>query len=136
VWEAAQQIAATSGATLTATDDPHAAVAGADFLYTDVWVSLGEPAELWDERIDLLLPYQVNAGLMAATGNPSAKFLHCLPAFHDVETSVGAAIFGRRGLGALEVTDDVFTSPASVVFDQAENRLHTIKAAMVASLGH
>ena len=101
---------------------------GADFLYTDVWLSMGEPAEEWDARIDLLLPYQVNSALMRATGNPEVKFLHCLPALHNTETEVGRQIFDKRGLEALEVTEEVFESKASIVFDQAENRLHTIKA--------
>ena len=112
-----------------------AAVAGADFLYTDVWLSMGEPAANWDARIDLLLPYQVNAEVMAATGNPAVRFLHCLPALHNTETHIGQQIYGQRGLTALEVTDEVFESPASIVFDQAENRLHTIKATMVATIG-
>jgi ornithine carbamoyltransferase len=131
----AQKLAAGSGATLTITDDVAVAVAGTGFLYTDVWLSMGEPADEWDRRIDELLPYQVNAAVLAATGNPAVKFLHCLPALHNRETEVGRQIYGKRGLGALEVTDDVFESPASVVFDQAENRMHTIKAVMVATLG-
>ena len=110
-----------------------AAVAGADFLYTDVWLSMGEPADEWDERIDLLLPYQVNADADGATGNPAVKFMHCLPALHNRDTEVGRQIYEKRGLEALEVTDEVFESPASVVFDQAENRMHTIKALMVAT---
>ena len=130
----AEPLAAASGARITVTDDI-AAVAGADYLYTDVWLSMGEPASDWDERIDLLLPYQVNAGLMAATGNPDVKFLHDLPSFHNTETGAGEAIYDKRGLAALEVTDEVFESPASVVFDQAENRMHTIKALMVATIG-
>ena len=134
VWRDARGLAARSGGSLTITDDPREAVDGADFLYTDVWLSLGEPEELWDERIDLLVPYQVNASLVAATGNPDVKLLHCLPAFHNTETDIGRRIFERRGLDAMEVTDEVFESPASVVFDQAENRLHTIKAIMVATL--
>jgi ornithine carbamoyltransferase len=134
VWADAEALATASGGSLTATDDPEEAVRGADFLYTDVWVSLGEPKAVWDERIDLLLPYQVNAALMAATGNPQAKFLHCLPAFHDRQTTVGEELYQSRGLEALEVTDDVFRSEASVAFDQAENRLHTIKALLVATL--
>ena len=104
-------------------------------LLTDVWVSMGEADEVWKERIELLLPYQVNAEMMAMTGNPEAKFMHCLPAFHNTETQVGKEIFEKFGLDALEVTEDVFESPASVVFDEAENRLHTIKAVMVATLG-
>ena len=134
VWRDARSLAAGSGGSLTITDDPREAVDGADFLYTDVWLSLGEPEELWDERIDLLLPYQVNASLVAATGNPDVKLLHCLPAFHNTETDIGRRILEKRGLEAMEVTDEVFESPASVVFDQAENRLHTIKAIMVATL--
>jgi ornithine carbamoyltransferase len=126
--------AARSGARLTVTDDVETAVDGVDFVYTDVWVSMGEPAGEWDHRIDQLLPYQVNAGLLARTGNPAVKFLHCLPALHDTGTDIGRQIHDRRGLDALEVTDDVFESPASIVFDQAENRLHTIKALLVATL--
>ncbi len=135
VWAAAKSLAAASGGSLTVTDDPLQAVSGADFLYTDVWVSLGEPEELWDERIDLLMPYQVTAALLGATGNPGVRLLHCLPAFHDNETEIGRRIAEKRGLRAMEVTDEVFESPASVVFDQAENRLHTIEALMVATLG-
>jgi ornithine carbamoyltransferase len=131
----AKGLAAESGAQLTITADVATAVAGADFLYTDVWLSMGEPASQWDERIDQLLPYQVNAEVMAATGNPAVKFMHCLPALHDRETDVGQQIYDRRGLTALEVTDEVFESHASIVFDQAENRMHTIKAVMVATLG-
>jgi len=104
-------------------------------LYTDVWLSMGEPASEWDERIDLLLPYQVNQAVMHATGNPDVRFMHCLPALHNTETEVGRQVFEKRALSHLEVTDEVFESPASIVFDQAENRLHTIKAAMVASIG-
>jgi ornithine carbamoyltransferase len=127
-------LAAASGARLLVTDDVHAAVAGADFLYTDVWLSMGEPEDQWDTRIDQLLPYQVNAGVMKATGNPAVKFLHCLPALHNRDTQIGQRIYDKRGLDALEVTDEVFESPASVVFDQAENRMHTIKALMVATI--
>jgi len=134
VREIAERLAATSGARLTLTADRDKAVAGADFLYTDVWLSMGEPEEKWGERIEQLLSYQVNAALMKATGNPSVKFLHCLPALHNRETEVGERIFERWGLDALEVTEEVFESEASVVFDQAENRLHTIKAVMVATL--
>ena len=108
---------------------------GADVLLTDVWVSMGEADEVWAERIDLLKPYQVNAEAMAATGNPDAKFMHCLPAFHNTETQVGKEIFEKFGMDCLEVTEEVFESPASLVFDEAENRLHTIKAVMVATLG-
>ena len=128
-------LAAASGARMTVTADLAAAVAGADFLYTDVWLSMGEPAGGWDARIDALLPYQVNAEAMAATGNPAVKFMHCLPALHNTETEIGQRIHDTRGLAALEVTEEVFESPASIVFDQAENRLHTIKAAMVATIG-
>jgi ornithine carbamoyltransferase len=110
------------------------AVKGCDFIYTDVWVSMGEPDEVWDERINLLKPYQVNTAVMDMAGNPDVKFLHCLPAFHNMETKVGQQIFKRFGLTAMEVTDEVFESPASIVFDQAENRLHTIKAVLVALL--
>ncbi len=131
----ADRLAATSGSRVVLTADTHEAVAGADFLYTDVWVSMGEPASEWDERIDQLLPYQVNATLLDATGNPDVKFMHCLPALHTVDTEVGRQIHDKWGLGALEVTNEVFESPAAIVFDQAENRLHTIKAAMVATIG-
>ena len=130
----AERIAAQTGARITVTDDVAAGVAGVDFVYTDVWVSLGEPKEVWAERIELLRPYQVNAELLAATGNPDVKFMHCLPAFHDLETSVGRALHDEFGLDGVEVTDDVFESPASIVFDQAENRMHTIKAILVATL--
>jgi ornithine carbamoyltransferase len=135
VREIAERLATTSGARLMLTTDQHEAVAGVDFLYTDVWLSMGEPEEKWAERIELLLPYQVNAELLKATGNPSVKVLHCLPALHNRETEVGETIFEKYGLGALEVTQEVFESDASIVFDQAENRLHTIKAVMVATLG-
>ena len=131
----ANEIAAQTGARITHTDDPKTGVEGCDFLYTDVWVSMGEPQEVWDERIALLQDYQINAALMAATGNPNTKFLHCLPAFHDRNTVVGEDIFAKTGLSAMEVSDEVFESEASVVFDQAENRMHTIKAVMVATLG-
>jgi ornithine carbamoyltransferase len=131
----ARALAAGSGARLTVTADTEEAVLGADYLYTDVWLSMGEPAEEWDRRIDLLLPYQVNQKLMAATGNPEVRFLHCLPALHNRDTEIGERLYDKRGLAALEVTEDVFESPASVVFDQAENRLHTIKALMVATAG-
>jgi ornithine carbamoyltransferase len=135
VQDIAAKLGAGSGARLEVTADIGPAVVGADYLYTDVWLSMGEPEDHWDERIDLLLPYQVNAGLMAATGNPAVKFMHCLPALHDRETTIGERLFQRRGLDALEVTDEVFSSPASIVFDQAENRMHTIKALMVATIG-
>ncbi len=137
VRDLADKLAATSGARLTVTDDLDSAVSGADFLYTDVWLSMGEPSAQWGERIKLLLPYQVNATLLARTNNPNVRFLHCLPAFHNTDTEIGQELFAQFGVDALEVTDDVFESPASVVFDQAENRLHTIKAIMVATLrGH
>jgi ornithine carbamoyltransferase len=131
----AQAIGAESGARITVTDDIDAGVAGADFIYTDVWVSMGEPKEVWLERIPMLLPYRVTPELMAKTGNPDAKFLHCLPAFHDLNTSMGAEIMRAAGISdGLEVADAVFESEASIVFDQAENRMHTIKAIMVATL--
>ena len=110
-------------------------MAGADFLYTDVWLSMGEPAEQWGERIRQMLPYQVDAEMMRSTNNPKTKFLHCLPAFHNAETAVGAEIKEKFGIDAMEVTEEVFESPASVVFDQAENRMHTIKAVLVATIG-
>ncbi|MGH8988396.1 MAG: ornithine carbamoyltransferase [Acidimicrobiales bacterium] len=134
VWTAAAALAAASGGSISVTDDPRAAVAGVDFLYTDVWLSLGEADELWDQRIEMLLPYRVDAALLEATGNPQVRFLHCLPAFHDAQTELGRRALVTRGLQAMEVDDDVFESPASVVFDEAENRLHTIKALMVATL--
>ncbi|MEL4358808.1 MULTISPECIES: ornithine carbamoyltransferase [unclassified Luteococcus] len=135
VVELAQQIAKQTGARITITDDVAAGVRGCDFLSTDVWVSMGEPKQVWAERIDKLKAYQVNADVLAATGNPDTKFLHCLPAFHDRNTTVGEEIFQATGMAALEVTDEVFEGPQSVVFDQAENRMHTIKAVMVATLG-
>ena len=131
----AHEIARESGAKITITEDVAEAVKGCDVLLTDVWVSMGEADEVWAERIELLKPYQVNAETMALTGNPDVKFMHCLPAFHNTETQVGKEIFEKFGMEALEVTEDVFESPASLVFDEAENRLHTIKAVMVASLG-
>jgi ornithine carbamoyltransferase len=133
VVEGARRVAGDTGARLTLTSDVAAGVAGADFVYTDVWVSMGEPAEAWDERIALLTPYQVTRQLLDKTGNPDVKFMHCLPAFHNRDTTVGEELYQRTGLEALEVTDEVFESPASIVFDQAENRLHTIKAIMVAT---
>ena len=135
IIDAAHDLAATSGARITITDDPATGVAGVDFLYTDVWVSMGEPKEVWDERINLLRPYQINQALVHATGNPNVKFLHCLPAFHDRNTTVGQDIYTKTGMDGLEVTDDVFESPLNAAFDQAENRMHTIKAVMVATLG-
>ncbi len=131
----ARDIAAGTGANISITPDVGPGVAGCDFLYTDVWVSMGEPDTVWADRVRLLEPYQVNAAAMGKTGNPDVKFLHCLPAFHDRRTDIGEAIFRKFGLEAMEVTDEVFESPASIVFDQAENRLHTIKAIMVATLG-
>jgi ornithine carbamoyltransferase len=131
----ALEIAKATGARITITDDLPRGCAGCDFLYTDVWVSMGEPDAVWEERIRLLTPYQVNRAAMEKTGKPNVKFLHCLPAFHDRQTEIGEAIFKKFGLEAMEVTDEVFESPASIVFDQAENRLHTIKAVMVATLG-
>lgn len=130
----AERIASETGARITITDDIAAGVMGVDFLHTDVWLSLGEPKELWVERIELLKPYQVNAAMLEATGNPAVKFMHCLPAFHDRETTVGEEVFQATGMDALEVTHEVFESPASIVFDQAENRMHTIKALLVATL--
>jgi ornithine carbamoyltransferase len=135
VVASAKKIAELTGARLTHTDDVAAGVAGVDFVYTDVWVSMGEPKEAWDERIAALQPYQVNMDLLAKTGNPDVRFMHCLPAFHDRNTGVGEAIYEKTGLEALEVTDEVFESRHSIVFDQAENRMHTIKAVMVATLG-
>jgi ornithine carbamoyltransferase len=134
--EQCRAIAKDTGARITVTDDPHAAVRGADFVHTDIWVSMGEPVSAWAERIDALLPYQVNAELMAATEHPDARFMHCLPAFHNAETTIGRSLVEQYPhlAGGLEVTDEVFESEASIVFDQAENRLHTIKALMVATL--
>jgi len=131
----AREVAGRTGARILVTDDVAAGVRGADFVSTDVWVSMGEKKEAWDERIALLRDYQVNVDLMAATGNPDVRFMHCLPAFHDLGTAVGREIYERTGMDALEVTDEVFESEASVVFDQAENRMHTIKAVLVATLG-
>ena len=135
VQKLARGIAAESGAKLTITESVADAVKGCDVLLTDVWVSMGEPDEVWAERIKLLLPYQVNAEAMRLTGNPDVKFMHCLPAFHNPDTQVGKEIQEKYGLDALEVTEEVFESPASLVFDEAENRMHTIKAVMVATLG-
>lgn len=127
-------IASETGAHITITDNVAEGVKGCDFIYTDVWVSMGEPAEAWAERVRLLKPYQVNSALMKATGNPNCKFMHCLPAFHDTSIKVGKEIYEKFGLDGAEVTHEVFESPASIVFDEAENRLHTIKAIMVKSL--
>src|SRR5262252_3035821 len=131
----AHEVADETGATILLTEDVAEAVEGADFLLTDVWVSMGEPDDVWKERIALLMPYQVNAQTMALTGNPNTKFMHCLPAFHNTDTQVGQEIFEKFGMPALEVTEEVFESPASIVFDEAENRMHTIKAVMVATIG-
>ncbi|WP_371526731.1 ornithine carbamoyltransferase [Streptomyces sp. NBC_01283] len=130
----ARELAGTSGARITLSEDVTEAVAGADFVVTDVWVSMGEPKEVWDERIAALAPYAVTMDVLRATGNADVKFLHCLPAFHDLGTKVGREIHARHGLSSLEVTDEVFESAHSVVFDEAENRLHTIKAILVATL--
>ena len=131
----AKKIAKDTGAKITITDNLESGVKGCDFLYTDVWVSMGEPEKVWQERIELLKPYQVNAAAMKKTGNPDVKFLHCLPAFHNRETVIGEDVYQKFGLEAMEVTEDVFESPASIVWDEAENRIHTIKAVMVATLG-
>ncbi|WP_067465363.1 ornithine carbamoyltransferase [Actinomadura macra] len=135
VVKPAREAAAGTGAEITLVEDVTEGVRGADFVLTDTWLSMGEPKELWDERIALLRPYQVNTGVLKATGNPWVRFMHCLPSFHNRETAVGEEIFQRTGLDALEVTDEVFESGASIVFDEAENRMHTIKAVMVATLG-
>ncbi len=131
----AREIAATTGAKITHTEDAPAGVKGVDYLYTDVWVSMGEPKEVWAERIALLKPYQVNMDVVKATENPRVKFMHCLPAYHNRHTQVGEDIYEKTGMEALEVTDEVFEADFSIVFDEAENRLHTIKAIMVATLG-
>jgi ornithine carbamoyltransferase len=131
----AKEIAKQTGAKIAISDDLDRGVKGCDFLYTDVWVSMGEPEGVWKDRIELLKPYQINAAAMAKTGNPDAKFLHCLPAFHNRETVIGEEIYRKFGLEAMEVTEEVFESGASIVFDEAENRIHTIKAVMVATLG-
>ena len=130
----AEAAATAAGGRITVGESIDEAIAGCDFVYTDVWVSLGEPEAVWAERIERLRPYQVNRSVMEETGNPAARFLHCLPAFHDLETTIGRGIHDRFGLDAMEVTDEVFDSGASIVFDQAENRMHTIKALMVATL--
>jgi len=131
----AHEVAAETGARITITDDVAEAVRGCDVLFTDVWVSMGEPDEVWAERIALLMPYQVNAETLKLTGNADVKFMHCLPAFHNTDTAVGQEIFEKFGLESLEVSEEVFESPASLVWDEAENRMHTIKAVMVATLG-
>jgi ornithine carbamoyltransferase len=130
-----REIAKETGATITLTENVDEGVKGVDFLYTDVWVSMGEPDKAWAERIKLMMPYQVNASMIEKTGNPKVKFLHCLPSFHNTDTVIGKEIYEKFGVEAMEVTDDVFESEHSVVFDEAENRLHTIKAIMVATLG-
>ncbi|HEU5000978.1 MAG TPA: ornithine carbamoyltransferase [Lapillicoccus sp.] len=135
VVAAARAVATDTGARVTVTDDPDAGVSGVDFVHTDVWVSMGEPKDVWADRIERLMPYQVNRHLMERTGNPAARFMHCLPAYHDLGTTVGREIHAEFGLTALEVTDEVFEGPASIVFDQAENRMHSIKAVLVATLG-
>lgn len=135
IRDEAEAIAKETGARITITEDVDMAVKGVDFIYTDVWVSMGEAKEKWAERIKLLTPYQVSADVMAKTGNPRVCFMHCLPAFHNAETTVGAEIKAEFGLDAMEVTEEVFESAASIVFDQAENRMHTIKAVLVATLG-
>ncbi|HEU5378735.1 MAG TPA: ornithine carbamoyltransferase subunit F, partial [Ktedonobacteraceae bacterium] len=133
----AHELARETGARILVTENAATAVEGCDFVYTDVWVSMGEPEERWDKRVRQrqMLPYQVNSQLMEQTHNPSAKFMHCLPAYHNTDTLVGQQIYQRYGLAELEVTEEVFESSASIVFDQAENRLHTIKAVLVATLG-
>ena len=133
--ETCRKIAAETGATLTLTDDVDAGVKGCDFLYTDIWVSMGEPDEVWKERIGLLMPYQVNKKMMERTGNPKCKFMHCLPSYHNLETQAGRDVYKKFGLDSIEVTEEVFESENSIVFDEAENRMHTIKAVMVATLG-
>ena len=130
-----KEIAKQTNAKITVTDNVEKAVKGCDFLYTDVWVSMGEPKEAWEKRIKLLTPYQVNKKVLEMTGNPHVKFLHCLPAFHNRDTTVGEEMYHKFGIESMEVTDEVFESAASIVFDQAENRMHTIKAIMVATLG-
>lgn len=133
--ETCREIAKETDATITLTENVEKGVKGVDYLYTDVWVSMGEPDEVWEERIKRLLPYQVNMDMVKKTGNPKVKFLHCLPAFHNTDTVIGKEIYEKYGVEAMEVTDEVFESEHSVVFDEAENRLHTIKAIMVATLG-
>ncbi|NCF61821.1 MAG: ornithine carbamoyltransferase [Gammaproteobacteria bacterium] len=133
--EYARNLEQLNKGSLTLTEDPIEAVKGVQFIHTDVWVSMGEAAEVWEQRIKLLKPYQVNAELMAASGNPRVRFMHCLPAFHNLETEVGREMHERFGLDAMEVTEDVFESPAGIQFEQAENRVHSIKALLVATLG-
>ena len=133
--EECKRIAAETGARITITDDVDAGVRGCDFIYTDIWVSMGEPDEVWKERIGMLMPYQVNAKLMERTGNPNCKFMHCLPSYHNRDTKAGEDVYQKFGLDGIEVTEEVFEGPNSIVFDEAENRMHTIKAVMVATLG-
>ena len=133
--EKCQAIAQSSGATITLTEDVTEGVKGCDFLYTDVWVSMGEAPEAWDERVAVMTPYQVNMDVIKLTGNPQVKFMHCLPAFHNNETVIGQQVADKYGMNGLEVTDEVFESDYSIVFDEAENRMHTIKAVMVSTLG-
>ncbi|MFH0257437.1 ornithine carbamoyltransferase [Vibrio rumoiensis] len=133
--ETCQTIAQSTGAKITLTEDVAEGVQGCDFLYTDVWVSMGEAADAWDERVALMTPYQINMDVIKATNNPNVKFMHCLPAFHNDETTVGKEVADKYGMKGLEVTEEVFESDYSIVFDQAENRMHTIKAVMVATLG-
>ena len=128
-------VAKETGARITITDNVDEGVKGCDFVYTDIWVSMGEPDSVWKERIGLLMPYQVNAKLMERTGNPACKFMHCLPSYHNRDTKAGEDVYQKFGLDGVEVTEEVFESPASIVFDEAENRMHTIKAVMVATLG-
>ena len=131
-----QEIAQQTGAKITLTENVDEGVKGCDFLYTDVWVSMGEPAAAWDERVAVMTPYQINMATIEKTGNPLVKFMHCLPAFHNDETTVGKEVAEKYGMKGLEVTEEVFESHHSIVFDEAENRMHTIKAVMVATLGH
>ena len=130
-----REVAKETGARITITEDVDAGVKGCDFIYTDIWVSMGEPDSVWKERIEMLMPYQVNAKLMERTGNPECKFMHCLPSYHNRDTKAGEEVYQKFGLDGIEVTEDVFESKNSIVFDEAENRMHTIKAVMVATLG-
>ncbi|MBO4455658.1 MAG: ornithine carbamoyltransferase [Bacteroidales bacterium] len=132
--EECKRIAAETGARITITDDVDAGVRGCDFIYTDIWVSMGEPDEVWKERIGMLMPYQVNAKLMERTGNPNCKFMHCLPSYHNRDTKAGEDVYQKFGLDGIEVTEEVFEGPNSIVFDEAENRMHTIKAVVYATL--
>jgi ornithine carbamoyltransferase len=134
LMDACKDVAKSTGARITLTESVQEGVKGVDFIHTDVWVSMGEPDSVWNERIRLLSPYQVNMAMIKATGNPNVKFMHCLPAFHNRETKVGEQIYQKYGISEMEVTDEVFESPHSIVFDQAENRMHTIKAVMVATM--